>query len=151
VQVFQTKWFARFARHERIGSASLREAIARAERGLVDAGLGGARIKQRVARQGAGRSGGFRTLIAYQRKKRAVFLYCFAKNERANIGTAELTTAREIAGSWMAADARQIARAVAEGELQEVSFDNEEEAWPARPGIARNRFRNASRRPSERR
>jgi hypothetical protein len=40
MRIFMTKWFARFARRERITSASLREAIVRAERGLIDAALG---------------------------------------------------------------------------------------------------------------
>jgi len=58
MQVFMTRWFARFARQERIADASLRNAITRADRGLIDADLGGGLIKQRVARQGGGRSGG---------------------------------------------------------------------------------------------
>lgn len=126
MQVFKTKWLARFAKHEGIADASLHEAIARAERGLVDADLGGGLIKQRVARRGKGRSGGYRMLIAYRLKKRAIFLYGFAKNERANIGADELLTARKIASSWLAADTGQLARALAEGELQEVLYDEKE-------------------------
>lgn len=126
MQVFKTKWLARFAKHEGIADASLHEAIARAERGLVDADLGGGLIKQRVARRGKGRSGGYRMLIAYRLKRRAIFLYGFAKNERANIGADELLTARKIASSWLAADAGQIARALAEDELQEVLYDEKE-------------------------
>ena len=126
MQVYKTKWLARFAKNEGIADASLRTAIARAERGLVDADLGGGLIKQRVAKLGKGRSGGYRMLIAYRLRKRAVFMYGFAKNERANIGADELLTAREIAASWLAADARQIARALAEGELQEIPYDEEE-------------------------
>jgi hypothetical protein len=37
VRVFKTKWLSRFAKHEGIADASLIDAIARAERGLVDA------------------------------------------------------------------------------------------------------------------
>lgn len=125
MQVFKTKWLARFAKHEGIADASLHEAIARAERGLVNADLGGGLIKQRVARRGKGRSGGYRMLIAYRLKERAVFLYGFAKNERDNISSDELLTAREIASCWLAADAKQIAHALAEGELQEVPNDEE--------------------------
>jgi hypothetical protein len=62
------------------------EAIARAERGLVDANLGGGVIKQRVARSGQGRSGGFRTLIAFRAAERSVFMFGFAKNDLDNIG-----------------------------------------------------------------
>ena len=56
VQIFKTKLFVRFARGERIDEKSLIEAVERAGRGLVDADLGGGVIKQRVARQGQGRS-----------------------------------------------------------------------------------------------
>jgi hypothetical protein len=45
MQVFKTRWFARFARQDRIADASLLEAIARTERGLIDADLGGGLIK----------------------------------------------------------------------------------------------------------
>jgi hypothetical protein len=123
MQVFKTKWFTRFARSEGIADKCLREAIERAERGLIDADLGGGLIKQRVARQGKGRSGGYRTIIAYRAKDRAVFLYGFAKSELENIDSSQLATAREIAGSWLPADAGRIARAIEDGELQEVKGD----------------------------
>ena len=61
VRIFKNKSFARFARKSGIADASLRKAVADAEKGLIDADLGGGVIKQRVARDGAGKSGGFRT------------------------------------------------------------------------------------------
>ncbi len=42
------------------------EAVARAGRGLIDADLGAGLIKQRVARPGAGRAGGYRTLSFFR-------------------------------------------------------------------------------------
>jgi hypothetical protein len=126
MQIFKTKWLARFTRHEQITDASLREAIRRAERGLIDADLGGGLIKQRVPRKGQGRSGGFRMIVAYQTKDRAVFLYGFAKSERENINPSELATLREIATTWLNANAEQIALGIAEDELQEVPNDYEE-------------------------
>lgn len=123
MQVFKTRWFARYARQELITDANLREAIARAERGLIDADLGGGLIKQRVARQGQGRSGGYRTIIAFRFKDRAVFLYGFAKSDRENIETDDLATAREIASMWLAADQDRISRGIHENEIQEVSND----------------------------
>lgn len=123
MQVFETKCFARFARNEAITDRSLREAIERAERGLIDADLGGGLIKQRVARRGQGRSGGYRTIIAYRSRNRAVFLYGFAKSERANIDSKQLATARKFAAKWLAADRASIDLAVDEGELQEVEDD----------------------------
>lgn len=120
MEIFKTKWFARFARKERISAAALREAISQAERGLIGAVLGGDLIKQRVARSGEGKSGGYRTLIAFRTKYRAVFLYGFAKSERENIEDNELTTLKEIAAAWIAADAAKIGRALKEGELHDV-------------------------------
>ena len=121
VRIFKTKWLVRYARRERITDRSLSDAIERAARGLIDADLGGGIIKQRVAREGQGRSGGYRMLVAYRAGARAVFLYAFAKNERENIGSDELLTWREIGAGWLAANAQQIARALAEEILQEVS------------------------------
>ncbi len=126
MQIFKTKWFARFTRHEQITDASLREAVTRAEHGLIDADLGGGLIKQRVARKGQGRSGGFRMIVAYQTKDRAVFLYGFAKSERENINPSELATLREIATTWLNANAERIALGIAEDELQEVPNDHQE-------------------------
>ena len=136
IQAFKTKWLARFARRERLDDASLRDAIDRAERGIVDADLGGGLIKQRVARAGQGRSGGYRMLLAYRSGVRAVFLYGFAKNERENIEDAELLTLREIGAAWLAADAKSIARAISEDALQKVKNGNEDADEPPGEGAA---------------
>jgi hypothetical protein len=125
VRSFKIKWLARFARREGIADKSLREAIERAERGLIDADLGGGLIKQRVARQGQGRSGGYRIIIAYRVKDRAVLLFGFAKNERENISTDELLILREVAGNWLVADSETILEALEDGKLQEIE-DGEE-------------------------
>ena len=118
MRIFKTKWFVRYARRERIGDDSLREAIERAERGLVDGDLGGDVIKQRVARKGQGRSGGYRMLIAYRRGNRPVFLYGFAKSEREN-----MATLRDIATGWLTANDAKLARAIADGFVQEIDND----------------------------
>ena len=52
VRVLKTRAFHRFAQEERISDDVLCDAIARAERGIIDADLGGGLIKQRVARPG---------------------------------------------------------------------------------------------------
>jgi hypothetical protein len=78
MRAFVVKAFARFQRHERITDAMLCTALDDAHRGLVDADLGSEVIKQRVARRGQGKSGGYRVLIAFRRDERAVFLHGFA-------------------------------------------------------------------------
>lgn len=127
VRIFKTKWIVRFTERERIADDSLNEAIERAARGLVDADLGGGIIKQRVARPGQGRSGGYRMLIAYRAENRAVFLYGYAKRERENIEPDELITLREVGASWLEADDKRIAEAIEEKALQEVRNDDENE------------------------
>jgi hypothetical protein len=123
LRICKTKWFARFARRARIGDRLLQEAIERAERGIVDADLAGGVIKQRLARQGQGRSSGYRVLIAYQRSRRAVFLYGFAKSERDNIADDELATLRDIATAWLRMDSSRLERALAEGRAEEVNYE----------------------------
>ena len=123
MRIYKLKGFARFQRRERIADAALAEAVAGAERGLVDAELGGGLIKQRVARPGRGKSGGFRTLIAYRRGQRAVFLFGFAKSERANIDADELEAWRQVGRAYLGLDDKGIAAAIAANELKEVGHD----------------------------
>ncbi len=90
MRVYVTKAFGRYAKAEGIRDDRLTDAIARAERGLLDADLGGGVIKQRVARPGQGRSRGWRVPVAYGTDERAVFLFGFAKSERDNITSDQL-------------------------------------------------------------
>jgi len=106
MRVLKTKWFTRFARKKGSLTRLSRGAVRRAEDGLIDADLGGGVIKQRVARPGEGRSGGFRTLIAYRVGDLAVFLYGIGKNDRENIDEDEEETLKEIAAGWFKATPR---------------------------------------------
>jgi hypothetical protein len=85
VTIYKNSWFAKFARKERISDAALCVAIDRAGRGLIDADLGSGLIKQRVAREGAGKSGGYRTLIFFRAGERSIFVFGFAKSDKANL------------------------------------------------------------------
>jgi hypothetical protein len=132
VQIFKTKWLARFARREGVSDDSLCEAIERAERGLIDADLGGGLIKQRVARRGQGRSGGYRMLIVYRARDRALFLYGFAKSDQENITASELSSWRDMATDWLELEAATIEQSVADGRILEV-YDDEGAPEPHDP------------------
>ena len=67
MRVFKTKAFARFAANERIEDTKLREAVSLANVVRIDANLGGGVIKQRVAREGGGKSSGYRIIILFRR------------------------------------------------------------------------------------
>lgn len=101
MRIFKSRWFQRFAREEGIEDAVLRDAVARAERGQIDADLGGGVIKQRIARPGQGKSKGYRTIIFFRRGDKAFFEYGFAKSRRANIDDDEKkSTKKQRSTSW---------------------------------------------------
>lgn len=125
MRIFKTKWLARYARREGIDDKALREAIQRAERGPIDADLGEGLIKQRVARTGQGLSGGYRMIVGYRVKQRAVFLYGFAKKKRDNIEDDELLSLREKAKGWLGIDDAKIQEALEDGALREIEDDEE--------------------------
>jgi hypothetical protein len=121
MRLYKLKGFARFQRRERIPDAALVKAVRSAEGGLIDADLGGGLIKQRVARQGQGKSGGFRTIIAYRRGTRAVFLFGFAKSERENLDDDELAHWQRVGQLYLGLDDDGLDAAIAADELMEIS------------------------------
>ena len=124
-RIYKLRGFARFQRKERISDASLRKAIDGVEAALIHADLGGGLVKQRLARPGQGKSGGYRTVIAIKRGDRAVFLYGFAKNERSNIDADELEEFRQLARGFLGLTAQQIAALITDNELMEVTYDDD--------------------------
>jgi hypothetical protein len=123
VRVFVTKGFRRFQRKEGIKDTSLSDAVERAERGLIAADLGGGLIKQRVARPGKGKSGGFRTIIVYRSGQRAFFVFGFAKNDRDNLSTADERDLKDFAGLLMGLSERGIEAMLNGKELTEVRYE----------------------------
>jgi hypothetical protein len=123
MRIFKNAWFERFARKQKIPDAVLRDAICRAEQGLIDADLGGGVIKQRVARPGQGRSGGYRTLIVYRQAQRAFFVYGFAKSQQANIGDEEEAAFKQAARYVLELTDEQLAALIQNGQFSEVDDD----------------------------
>ncbi len=116
----KSRWFQRFARREQIADALLRDAIARAEKGQIDAELGGGVIKQRIARAGQGKSKGYRTIIFFRRGAKAFFVYGFAKSQRANISRVEEDEFKEAAKIVLALTDDQFATRLRRGDFLEV-------------------------------
>ena len=123
MRVFKTRAFVRFARRERIADSAFCGAVERAERGNVDADLGGHIIKQRVAREGQGRSGGYRTLIAFRSEARAVFLFGFAKKDQENVSGGELKELQKAAAEMLAWSDADVAALVNAGKWTEIDCD----------------------------
>ena len=125
MRVFKTRFFARFADKNNIEDADLCEAVGRAMAGLTDADLGGGVIKQRIARKGEGRSGGFRTIVLFRKADRAIFVDGYAKKDSANISREDLKDYRSLAGVMLAYSDAELTTAVGLGRLLEVNCNDE--------------------------
>jgi len=125
MRIFKSAWFERFARKQGISDQAIAQAIERAEQGLIDADLGGGVIKQRVARPGQGKSGGFRTVVLYRTAERAFFVYGFAKSDRDNLGKDEEAQFRKAAGYVLGLPDEQLAVLIDKGQFSEVRDDQE--------------------------
>lgn len=126
MRVFKNAWFERFSRKQSIADKALLEAIERAERGLIDADLGGGVIKQRVARPGQGKSGGFRTIILYRTAERAFFVYGFAKSARDNIDDDEEAAFKKASEYVLGLSEAHLVELIGKGQFTEVHDHGEE-------------------------
>ena len=120
MQIFKSKWFAKFARKNGLSDAALRAAVLEIETGSFDADLGGHIYKQRIARDGQGKRGGYRTIVLFKRGERAFFVYGFAKSERDNITDSEFGFYKSFAKKWFAYSNAEIKTAVERGVFIEV-------------------------------
>ena len=123
MRIFKTKWFSRFARQEGIDDAKLVEAVQNLENGLVDADYGGGLIKQRIAREGEGKSGGYRGIIAFKSGTRSIFVFAFPKNEKENLTKIEVREYKKAAAIYFKMTEAQISLAIEKNELIEVKYD----------------------------
>ncbi len=106
MRIFKIKAFIRFANKENLADGTLKQAIAELEAGQFDADLGGGVYKQRIARQGEGKSGGYRVLISFRHEDRAFFLYGFPKSSKANITASEKSDLKKLAKYFFSLSSR---------------------------------------------
>ena len=125
-----SKGFARFARKAGLQGNVLLAAAGDVASGRFDADLGGGVFKQRLARPGAGKSGGFRTIILFKAGGYCFFVHGFGKNEKANVNARELTALKKLADIVLELSGEEIGKAIKAGEFVEV----EEEGDEARQG-----------------
>ena len=124
MRIFKTSWFTRFADKERIVDASLQDAVNQLETGQFDADLGGGVYKQRLARQGGGKSGGYRVLICFRQGTRSFFMYGFPKSSRENITASEKNDLKKLAKVLFAMTDEQLDEQVKAGAFQEINCED---------------------------
>jgi hypothetical protein len=125
VSVFLTKAFIRFAKKAEVADDGFAVAAAEVAAGNFDADLGGHVYKQRVARRGRGKSGGYRTIILFKSGEHSFFVHGFAKNEKANVTIKELKTLKALAEVLLKLGADDIEAALLAGELVKVDDGSE--------------------------
>ena len=86
----QTKWFAKWAKKQKVSDTRLLKAIEDLTNNLSSVNLGGGLFKVRVAAENSGKSAAYRTIIVYRKNDRAVIVYGFMKKEKENLSTEEL-------------------------------------------------------------
>ena len=122
MRIFKTRWFTRFARKEDIDDAKLVETVQSIESGLVDADYGGGLIKQRIARAGGGKSGGYRSAVAFRSENRSIFLFAFPKSDQENLTNVEKREYKKAAVFYLGMTEKQIQKAIDNGVLIEVEY-----------------------------
>lgn len=125
IRIYANRWFAKFAAKEKISDVTLADAVHRAESGLIDADLGSGLIKQRIAREGGGKSGGYRSILIFRSGERAIFVFAFAKSDKANLSAAELKVYRKAASIMLELGDDEIETEVEAGRLVEVQDDEQ--------------------------
>src|SRR5690606_9455297 len=113
------------ARKAVLNDDKLLEAAKAVADGRWDADLGGGVFKQRVTREGRGKSGGFRTIVLFKAGRHSFFVHGFAKNQKANITAKELKALKTLANTLLALDAEALDKASAAGEISEVTTNGE--------------------------
>lgn len=123
--IYKTRWFDRWSDKEGLTDRSLCTATKEMKDGLFDADLGSGLFKKRVAKQGKGKSGGFRTLVATNKGDRWVFVYGFSKNTRSNIDKDEEEALKKYADEVLSYTQTAINKLKNEGKLIEVECNAE--------------------------
>ncbi len=121
MMVLKLRSFHRWAKSESLSDESLKKAVNEIARGLIEGDLGGGLFKKRVAREGQGKRGGFRTMLAFRWNDRAIFILGYPKNERDNIGDDELAVLKKLAKELLNATESEIQKRIEAGELIEVN------------------------------
>lgn len=120
VLYLKTRWFHKWVLKQSLTDRSLKISIDNLEAGSDVTDLGGNLFKIRVSREGEGKRGGYRALVAYKNNDRVVFLFAFAKNEKDNLTKNELKALKTLAGDIVHLEDTEVKRQIALGNLIEL-------------------------------
>ena len=119
MRVFKNKIFTRWAK-KLLTDESLLVAAEEIAAGDVEGDLGKKVFKKRIALPGGGKSGGVRTIVAFQKGDNTFFMYGFEKNKRANIKNDELEGLQKLAKKYFSYTDEELDIAVETKALVEI-------------------------------
>lgn len=122
MRIFKNKAFFQWAKHEKLKDAALIKAVEEMEDGLWEASLGGGVYKKRIPIPGQGKRSSLRTIIAYKINNVAIFVYGFAKNNKANISAKEQKALKLLAKLYLGYNEKELEKAIKIGEFIEVKL-----------------------------
>ncbi len=117
-----TKQFGKWLSKQNISQKELAIAVAEILSGNYEASLGSCLYKKRVRFTGQGKSGSGRTIICYKKEQRLIFIHGFAKNEKSNLSSKELSAFKEFSKILLRLTKQEIDVAVKNGDLLEVKL-----------------------------
>ncbi|MCF6776230.1 type II toxin-antitoxin system RelE/ParE family toxin [Thiotrichales bacterium 19X7-9] len=123
MKIFKNKWFDRFCKKQNITDKKLLKLISNIENGKIDVDYGGFVIKQRLARDNQGKSGGYRNIILYRSGDKAFFVYGYAKKDKDNLNNEEVSAFREMATELLKLSEDNINKLIKQSKLIEVKQD----------------------------
>ena len=123
MRIFKNTQFSRFAEKEDISNEELKAVVAQLESGQIDADLGGGVYKQRIARQGEGKAGGYRVIVFFKNGDRSFFVFGFAKADMDNITQKQLKKMKETAKDLFLLTLNQLDELVNNGSFKELQVN----------------------------
>ena len=120
MRIFKNKAFKRWAEQIGLKDDALKTAVNEIAKGLYEANLGGNLFKKRVGVNGKGKRGGARTILVFKKEDKALFMYGFAKNTKANITELDEKLCKKVADIFLSWDAQAINSAIKNNEIIEV-------------------------------
>jgi hypothetical protein len=125
IEVLKTKAFEKLLRKEPIDDTALKVAVKDAmasNRGS----LGHKLFKIRIGSRFGGKRGSYRVILYYRIGTRIVFLYLYAKNEKANLNSQEQKAFFMLSKEFDRLTGADVERLVSQNELVRCNYDIEE-------------------------
>lgn len=116
----KNKYFAKWQKKTDLTDADLHVTIENLKNSKSAPGIGKFLHKVRVAREGEGKSGGYRTIIVYKKNEIALFVYGFGKGEKDNLDEKELKHWKTLAKDICGYTENEIRRAITKGKFLEL-------------------------------